>query len=118
MHPSLRTIVGGLSAILLWAVLYLFLAWYEHGGFFVFWVIWPTVVLLIFLLAKIKSRMTQGLLDRMESGLEVVFENYIQHMDWVATFILLCFGAVIIALLLLAPYGVLCHLGLKPCGAG
>jgi hypothetical protein len=56
------------------------------------------------------------LADRVPNAMEWMFDTYEEKMGWVAYFLIALVYVVIIYFVLAAPYGILCHLGLKACG--
>jgi hypothetical protein len=45
-----------------------------------------------------------------------MFGIYEEKMEWIGYFLLVAVYGGLLYFILFAPYGVLCHLGLRPCG--
>ncbi len=113
----LRTVGGGLAAILTWITAVAFVRWYQTpSGYLAYWAVGLSATLILEILIVIAPSAGKKLLGPIATGTTAIFENYEANMDWVAWFYLLCFYGAIVYFILMAPYGLLCHLNLRPCG--
>jgi hypothetical protein len=78
--------------------------WYNSHGFWITWLIVIPILLLVSFIPPVRT-----FLD----WLGGVFE---EKMDWIPMFLLIILLVGLIYLILFAPYGVLCQLGVKKCG--
>ena len=99
----LRAITSGAAAIFTWIGFYLFVEWYKAGGFLLYW-------------AKVSPSANRAIGKGIANIISCVFDNYEENAEWVVWFLLFIFYGGIIYFLFVAPYGILCHLGIKPCG--
>jgi hypothetical protein len=75
-------------------------------------VIAPSALVILGIATAIKP----SLKNHIPNAIEWIFNIYEEKMEWVVFFVLALFYGAILYFLLFAPYGILCHLGLKTCG--
>lgn len=115
-RSRIRAITSGVAAILTWVGCYLFVEWYKAGGFWLYWAAALTLIAVFWVLAKISSRANHAVGNSVADILSRIFENYEENIEWVGWFLLFIPMGAFIYFLLVAPYGILCHLGIKTCG--
>jgi hypothetical protein len=115
-HDLSRNIVKGIFAIFFWIGCFSFVWWYQHGGFWTYWKYAFLFGIFLSILTAISQRARAFIRRHVLSVLEGIFSIYEEKMEWVAYFLLAMIYVGIIYFLLVAPYGILCHLGMKSCG--
>jgi len=106
-----------LAAILTWIAAVAFVRWYKTpAGYLAYWTVGLGAALLLEILIVIVTSIGKKLFGTVGGGIIAALGNYEENMDWVGWFCMLCFQAAIVYFILVAPYGLLCHLGLRPCG--
>lgn len=110
----MQNIAKGLLAVAIWIVLYLFISWYQTSrGYWIYWiVIAPSAIVILAIAIAIKP----SLKDQIPNSIGWIFNIYEEKMGWVVFFILALFYGGVLYFVFFAPYGILCHLKLKPCG--
>jgi hypothetical protein len=109
-------IAKGIIAILIWICCYFFVEWYQSVGFLGYLKIALPVAAFLSLVALLSGKARRFLADRVPNAMEWMFDTYEEKMSWVAYFLIALMYVAIIYFVLAAPYGILCHLGLKACG--
>jgi cobalamin synthase len=114
LTTQIGNIAKGLLAICFWIVLSMFVLWLKTpSGYWIYLVaIAPSAVVILGLAMAIKP----SLKYQIPNGLGWIFNIYQEKMEWVAFFILVLFYGAALYFVFFAPYGMLCHLNLKPCG--
>ena len=115
-HTRYLNMAKGVIAILIWIGCYFFVEWYRSIGFFGYLKIALPVAALLSLMALLSVRARIFLTKHMPNAMEWVFDIYEEKTGWVAYFLLALVYVAIIYFVLAAPFGILCHLGLKVCG--
>lgn len=109
---DLRSALEGLAAIVISVVLYFFLKWFEAVGWVGYLLYAIPIALVLSFLAK-RSRIVR---DGIPSTFEWAFDLLERKIGWIAGLIGVLWVGGIIYFFLFAPYGILCMLGLRPCG--
>ena len=112
----LRAITSGAAAIFTWIGFYLFVEWYKAGGFLLYWAGVLTLLAIFWVIAKVSPSANRAIGKGIANIISCVFDNYEENAEWVVWFLLFIFYGGILYFLFVAPYGILCHLGIKPCG--
>jgi hypothetical protein len=111
---ELRGVGDGVAAIVVWVILYFFLQWVKAVG----WVGYLLYAIPIALLLSFLAKRSRAVRD----GVPALFDRISYLMEdkagWIVGFWGLLFVGGILYFFLFAPYGVLCILGLRPCGGG
>jgi hypothetical protein len=74
------------------------------------------LVAILWIAVRVSKSARNFLTNRVPDTLERAFEIYEEKMDWVVYFFFVVVYGAILYFILFAPYGLLCHLGLRPCG--
>ncbi len=112
-----RRVGAGLAAILTWVAIVVFVKWYQtRSGYLAYWSVALGAALILEILTVMAPSLAKKLIDPVANLLSSVFENYEANMAWIVWLFLICFYGVILYFILMAPYGLLCHLGFRPCG--
>lgn len=110
---DLRRVVEGITAIVIWILLFLFLQWFREVGWFGYLLYAIPVALFLWFL----SRRSHTVRDAVPAVVDWISYLMDHKAGWIAGFIVFLFVGGILYFFLFAPYGVLCILGLRPCGA-
>jgi hypothetical protein len=111
-----RSIAKGVLAILIWIALYSFVKWFHAVGWLGYLSIAVPLAVALWIVSKVSKRARTFLTRRLPYWLEQVFGIYEDKMGWIVYFWFVLMYGGIIYFILFSPYGLLCHLGLRPCG--
>lgn len=116
LQTKWKNIAKGVLAILIWIALYAVVQWFFNVGWFGYLSFAIPVALILHIATRVSSRAREFLTKRLPEALDWIFDIYEEKMEWVVYFMIVLMSGGILYFILFAPYGLLCHLGLRPCG--
>lgn len=114
---GIRSFAKGVAAVAIWIGLYLFLRWYKSVGFLGYLTVALPVVMLLSILGAVSGQRKGAIGVTAANAFEWMGSTMEAKSEWIIGFWFVVMYGGILYFLLAAPYGVLCTLGLKRCGA-
>ena len=105
-----------LAATLSWFTIVGLIKWYQTpSGYLAYWTVAQSAALILEIVV-LTVPSSGRLFGSIGCFVRSAFQKRETTADWIDWFFLICFYGIIGYLILMAPFGLLCHLGIRACG--